>query len=174
MIGRPLLLTVCASLSLAGGCVGDDAPPNQTDGTGDGTFGGCASQQNCGDSSSTTRTDPDTTAAPDSTAAATDEGDTTAAGIPDECAVSPDCSPDFCVAPFNPVLGVFGRGPFACVAECVPLDDDFQWCADAEACCDADATCTDRGYCKLEGADSTDSTDGGSDTGADDGGSTTR
>lgn len=83
----------------------------------------------------------------------------------DQCRASSECGPEsFCVAPFDQTLGPEGKGPYACVSECVPLIDEDLWCADASACCDPDAVCTDRGYCELPGGSGTEAT-GGSDTG---------
>lgn len=157
-----LLVISIASLGLAG-CPGDDSPPADETGTGTTTTG--TTDDTCGtacmggnDEDSTTTMDAvDTTAAAESTTGSTDE---------DECQASSECAGEFCVAPFDPKLGVFGKGPFACVAECVPGEEDpmyeYLWCADAQACCNPDAECTDRGYCEVPGADSTgdDTTDG--------------
>ncbi|MEM6990713.1 MAG: hypothetical protein AAF721_09455 [Myxococcota bacterium] len=163
-----LLLTACP----------DDEPGPPLDTEGSSTGGECTNGGVGPDCGPPTTSGPGTTAAvddaqPDSTS---DDGTTPAETGADECSASSECDPDFCVAPFDPELGVFGRGPFACVAECVDLQDELRWCADASACCAPDAECTDRGYCELPGmADSTggdstsgDSTSGDSTTGVDD------
>ena len=107
-----------------------------------------------------------TTAPLDDTSAESSSGGTTGTGTPqDECRMSSECGRDsFCVAPFDQTLGPEGKGPYACVSECVPLVDEDLWCADATACCDPNAVCTDRGYCELPGSTGTGDT-GGSDTG---------
>lgn len=167
---------LCASLIVVTGCPDDDpTPPADTDGAVTSTgldcgasAGECTTAGALGTSTSTGTPDPDDTSDnPD----ADDDSSTT--GEP-ECGASAECDAAFCVAPFDPKLGVFGRGPFECVVECVVLEDELRWCADADACCNPEAECTDRGYCELLGvADSTDddstggdATNGGS-TGAD-------
>ncbi len=164
--------TFVMSTALLTACPRDPepAPGSDTDST---STGEECSTGNC---TSTGADNVDTTggqddAPPDSTASNDDTMPDTGTGA-DACAVSADCAPDVCVAPFNPKLGVFGRGPFECVAECVVLEDELRWCADASACCDAEAECTDRGYCELPGqADSTggdNTSTGADDTGGDD------
>ena len=164
-----LLVIPIASLGLAG-CPGDDSPPADETGIATDTFGTtgttddtCGTACMGGEDSTTTTDAVDTTAGDESTGS----------GDEDECQASSECAGEFCVAPFNPELGVFGKGPFACVAECVPGEEDpmyeLLWCADAEACCNPDAECTDRGYCEVPGADSTgdDTTEGMDSTGDD-------
>ena len=166
-----LLVISIAALGIAG-CPGDDSPPVTDTDTDSDTSTTGTTDDTCGtacmgdDEDSTSTTDAvDTTAANESTTGSGDE---------DECQASSECAREFCVAPFDPELGVFGKGPFACVAECVPGEEDpmyeLLWCADADACCNPDAECTDRGYCEVPGADSTgdDTTDGMDTTDGDD------
>ena len=161
---RSFLLSILTSVVFVAGCQGDDGESGQqaTESSSSGT--GCATES-CGtaaDQVGDTTTGDTTAAVPDSTSGDATVNETS----DDQCGASTECSPDFCVAPFNPKLGVFGRGPFECVAACVELQDEVRWCADVTACCDADAQCTDRGYCELPGSE--DSTGGSAtETGAD-------
>jgi hypothetical protein len=132
-------------LALGAAACGDDLPPSVV--TGD--VGSSSS------STGTTGTSTSTTSGSSSGGpASSEEGGSTSTsgpstvGIPDECTVTADC-PDggLCVAPFDQEAGPEGKGPLACVSECVAIMDENRWCADAAACCDPEAECTDRGYC---------------------------
>lgn len=130
-----------------------------------------------GESSSSSGTTSDTTMLPletsSSSGPSTSTGDEpssssgfSSVGIPDECTVSADCPRgELCVAPFDQAAGPEGKGPLACVVECVVIMDEDRWCADAAACCDPEAECTDRGYCVYPG-ESSDGSDSGSGTGS--------
>lgn len=120
----------------------------------------------------------------DVTSAQTDDGDSTLGSATDsrddvwndtggdECTVSRECGAEFCVAPFDPKLGVFGRDDFECVEACVEALDEFRWCADTTACCDPEAMCTDRGYCEIPDAGgSTSGGDSSTDAGSSESGS---
>jgi len=169
---QQLLSISIAVLGLAG-CPDDDPPPADETGIGTETFS--TTDETCGTACMSANDDDSTTSTGvvDTTAGSDDA--TTGSTSEDECLATSECAGEFCVAPFDATLGVFGKGAFACVAECVPGEEDPRyeemWCADAEACCNPDAECTDRGYCEVPGADDTggdDTTDGMDTTDGDD------
>ncbi len=153
-------LRTTIALSLLGPAAtacGDDLPDDTTTGV-------IVAESTTGSSSSTSSS-TSSGALSSSEGGSSTTGHTTV-GIPDECALSEDCPRgELCVAPFDQSAGPEGKGPLACVTECVVIMDEDRWCADAAACCDLDAECTDRGYCVFPSETET-GTEAGTETGS--------
>jgi hypothetical protein len=60
----------------------------------------------------------------------------------------------FCVAPYD--VGGVGKGPAACVPECVGENDLQRWCVDDDACCEGLLCREVDGFCEAPDVPGTD------------------